>query len=245
MHNRNDGGGVLLTGGSGLLGSRLRMLLPGMVAPTSSEFDITNFLGMKAFVRGMKETPRVVVHAAAYTKTHLAQRNVAEVVEKNIIGTCNVVRLCAACDVRMIYICTDYVFKGDRGNYTEEDEVLPDGAYAWSKLGGECAARVYSKSLIVRTSFGVEPFPYDKAFSDQWTSKLGASELAAKLIPVIMADDLFGVIHIGSQRRTVLDYARSISGGKAIEAASRLDFELAFPQDTSLDCGKYHRLFEQ
>lgn len=237
------GEGVLLTGGSGLLGSRLRALLPGAVAPASSEFDITDFDGMNAFVRGMQADLRVVVHAAAYTKTHQADRDVSEVIEKNIVGTANIVRLCAARGWRLIYISTDYVFKGDRGNYAEDDEVLPAGAYAWSKLGGECAARVYPKSLIVRTSFGPEPFPYPKAFADQWTSKVGVGELAAKLAPVILADGFFGVIHIGSPRRTVLDYARSISGDADIEAASRLDSGLAFPQDTSLECGRYQELF--
>ncbi len=92
-----------MTGGSGLLGSRLRNLLPDMAAPTSSEFDITDFDGMSAFIRGMKTEPHVVVHAAAYTKTHQAQRDAAEIIEKNIMGTCNVVRLCAENDWRLIY----------------------------------------------------------------------------------------------------------------------------------------------
>lgn len=238
------GGGVLLTGGSGLLGSRLCELLQGVTAPTSTELDITKFETMRSYIGGLKRKPRVIVHAAAYTNTRQAQRDVADVIDKNIIGTSNVVRLCAEHNWRLVYISTDYVFKGDRGNYSEDSEVLPSGAYAWSKLGGECAARVYQKSLIVRTSFGPEPFPFDKAFVDQWTSKIGVTELAQKLIPVILDDNLFGVIHIGSPRRTVWDYALSISDKKKIEASSRSDSDVAFPKDTSLDCSKYHSLYE-
>ncbi len=242
--HRRRGDGILLTGGSGLLGSRLRELLEGVTAPTSTEFDITNFVAMRSYIDGLKQKPRVVVHAAAYTNTRQAQQDVADVIDKNIIGTSNVVRLCAEHAWRLVYISTDYVFKGDRGNYSEESEVLPSGAYAWSKLGGECAARVYQKSLIVRTSFGPEPFPFNKAFVDQWTSKVGVTELAQKLIPVILDDNLHGVIHIGSPRRTVLEYAFSISDGKKIEASSRSNSGGTFPQDTSMDCSKYHSLYE-
>ena len=35
----------------------------------------------------------------------------------------------------------------------------PVNKYAWSKLGGECAVRLYDKALIIRTSFGPDEFP--------------------------------------------------------------------------------------
>ena len=47
------------------------------------------------------------------------------------------------------------VYPGLKGNYNEEDALNPfignrDGInkYAWSKLGGECAVRIYDNSLI-------------------------------------------------------------------------------------------------
>ena len=82
---------------------------------------------------------------------------------------------------KLLYISTDYVFKGDSGMYKEDDPVLPANKYAWSKLGGECAVRMYDNSLIVRTSFGDTVFPYEKAFVDQWTSRLRVDVLAKKL----------------------------------------------------------------
>src|SRR5690606_22152297 len=89
-------------------------------------------------------------------------------IETNIIGTANVVKLCMKHSLRLIYISTDYVFSGDKGDYKENEPVHPVNKYAWSKLGGECAVRMYDKALIVRTSFGANVFPYDKAFVDQW-----------------------------------------------------------------------------
>ncbi len=236
--------GILLTGGSGLLGSALRALVPEMLCPASYAFDITDYAGMLSYLEGLAEKPKLFVHAAAFTNTHAAPQRLVETLEKNIAGTCNIVKLCEKFACKLVYISTDYVFRGDRGNYSEEDELHPTNSYAWSKLGGECAVRMYPNSLIVRSSFGPEPFPFAKAFTDLWTSKLGVSELARRLVPILHSR-LTGVIHIGSPRRTVMEYAVSVSPGKSIGAMSIRDTELRFPKDTSLDCSKYRELFDE
>jgi len=43
-------------------------------------------------------------------------------------------------------VTIDYVFRGDRGNYQEEDSLYFVNKYVRSKLGGECAVRMYDKS---------------------------------------------------------------------------------------------------
>ncbi len=233
---------ILLTGGSGLLGGALRALIPEMLSPPSNLFDITNYASMTAYLEGLVEKPAVIVHAAAFTKTHETPKRVVEAMEINIVGTCNCVKLCERYACKLVYISTDYVFRGDRGNYAEDDELHPCNAYAWSKLGGECAVHMYPNSIIVRTSFGPEPFPFPKAFTDLWTSKIGVSEMARRLLPVIKSK-MTGVIHIGVPRRTIMEYAVSISPGKSFEAMTTKDSDLRFPKDTSLDCSKYRDLF--
>ncbi len=233
---------ILITGGGGRLGGALRSLLPDMLCPSSSSFDITDYAGMASYMDGLREKPGLILHAAAFTQTHEAPKRFVEALETNIVGTCNMVKLCGRFACKLVYISTDYVFRGDRGNYAEEDELYPTNAYAWSKLGGECAVRMYPNSLIVRTTFGPEPFPFPQAFTDLWTSKLGVGELARRLVPVLRSN-LTGVIHIGGPRRTILEYALAISPGKTIGAMSTRDTELRFPKDTSLDCSKYRELF--
>lgn len=233
---------TLMTGGSGLLGGEMQRIAPDLICPGSGEFNVADFPSMLAYVEQLDAKPAQILHAAAFTKTHEAPAKPAEAMDVNIIGTCNVAKLCHQLGMRLVYISTDYVFRGDKGNYAEDDEVLPSNVYAWSKLGGECAARMIPGSLIVRTSFGPEPFPFDKAFDDLWTSKIRVSELARRLLPVVESD-LTGVLHIGSERRTILDYAVSISNGKQIQAAKSSESNLTFPGDTSLDCSKYRRIF--
>ncbi|MGZ7135615.1 MAG: sugar nucleotide-binding protein [Methanobacterium sp.] len=69
--------------------------------------------------------PDVVVHAAAFTSPPKVDEVPMQALDVNIIGTANVVKLCSEYNMKIIYICTDYVFKGDKGNYREDDSVYP------------------------------------------------------------------------------------------------------------------------
>lgn len=230
---------ILFSGGSGLLGGALKKLYPEAQFPTSSELDVSNAEQLAAYA---SEHPfETFVHAAAFTSPPRIDENPVRAIESNIIGTANVVRLCAELDARLIYLCTDYVFRGDQGNYKEDDAVFPVNKYAWSKLGGECAVRLYDKGLTIRTTFGPDEFPYPKAFTDQWTSRLGVTALAEKLVPLIDGE-MAGTIHVGGERRTVLQFAKSLDETKDIGRLSTGDVGFSVPKDTSLDCSKYDEL---
>ena len=230
---------IIFTGGSGLLGSEFRKLLPDINYPSSSEFNVTNYDQMREYLRS--KDCELVIHAAAFTSPPLIDKDPLKAIEVNIIGTSNIVKLCTELDARLIYISTDYVFKGDKGNYKEDDPVYPVNKYAWSKLGGECAVRMYAKSLIVRTTFGPNIFPYEKAFVDQWTSRESVSKIA-NMISMIVNKDLSGIIHIGGNRKTVFEHAKSLDEDREIGELSVSDVNFTVPVDTSLNCEKYEEL---
>ena len=209
---------IIFTGGSGLLGSEFRKILPDINYPSSKEFDVTNYKQMKEYVQS--NYCELIIHAAAFTSPPLIDKDPLKAIDVNIIGTSNIVQLCMEFDARLIYISTDYMFKGDKGNYKETDPVYPANKYAWSKLGGECAVRMYDKSLIIRTSFGPNIFPYEKAFVDQWTSRESVSVIASKISKLI-EKDITGVIHVGGERKTVFDFARNLDATKDIGKLSR------------------------
>ena len=231
-----DSSKILFTGGSGLLGSEFRKILPDIDYPSSSVFNVTNYAQMKSYIES--KGFELIVHAAAFTSPPQIDKDPGKAVDVNIIGTCNVVKLCMEFDVRLIYICTDYVFRGDRGNYKEDDAVYPVNKYAWSKLGGECAVRLYDKSLIIRTTFGPNFFPYEKAFIDQWTSRESVSVIALKISKLI-DKDITGVLHVGGGRRTVFEFAKSLDETRDIKELSIGDVNFVVPVDTSLDCDRY------
>jgi len=227
---------VLFTGGTGLLGRYIRPLIPRGLFPGHAEFDITNPPNMAAYLDG--KTVSTIFHAAALTSPPKINDNPKLALDVNIIGTANLVRVCMERNIKVVYVSTDYVFKGDSGMYKEDDPVFPVNKYAWSKLAGECAVRMYDNSLIIRTSFGETVFPYEKAFVDQWTSRLRVDVLAKKLVK-LLESDLTGTVHVGGKRQTVMDYAKSVSPDKAIGSLSLKDVTFVAPKDTSLDTTRY------
>jgi len=233
---------IIFTGGSGLLGSEFRKIRPDIDYPWWEDFNVTKLDQMRQYVRS--NGCDVLVHAAAFTSPPLIDKDPLQAIEVNIIGTSNVVKLCMEFNLRLIYICTDYVFKGDKGNYKEDDPVYPVNKYAWSKLGGECAVRMYDRSLVIRTTFGPNVFPYQKAFVDQWTSRQGVSVIAGKISRLIDMD-ITGTIHVGGERRTVFEFAKSLDATEEIGELSIKDVTFAVPVDTSLNCGKYNELTRQ
>jgi len=230
---------TIVTGGSGLLGTALRTLLPAALYPTSTELDVRSASSMEAWL-GARPV-RLVIHGAAFTSPPKIDQDPARAIATNIVGTANLATWCLRHDATLVYISTDYVFKGDTGRYREDDPVYPVNNYAWSKLGGECAVRLVPEHLIIRTSFGPDVFPYPKAFVDQWTSRQPVSETAAQMVALISAGAR-GTVHVGGPRRTVMEYAKALDPAKAIEPLSLKDVTFVAPVDTSLDTTRYRQL---
>jgi len=233
---------IIFTGGSGLLGSEFKKNLPKINYPSSKDFNILNYEQMEEFIK--KGNYNLIIHAAAFTSPPKVDQDPLKAIETNIIGTANITKLCIKHKLKLIYISTDYVFKGDQGNYKEDDPVYPVNKYAWSKLGGECAVKLYDNSLIIRTTFGPNVFPYEKAFIDQWTSRESVSMIAKKIIK-LLDKELTGVIHIGGERKTVFDYARSLDKTREIKPLSIKEVNFIVPKDTSLNCEKYFNIIEK
>ena len=233
---------ILFTGGSGLLGSEFKKILPDICYPSKSDFDVTDFNQMDRYLAGADWS--MIIHSAAFTSPPKIDQNPLLALNINVGGTANVVRLCIKYGLKLIYICTDYVFKGDRGNYSEEDPVLPVNKYAWSKLGGECAVRLYDNSIIVRTTFGPNVFPFEKAFVDQWTSRENVSTMA-RMIARLLDSDFKGTIHVGGKKKTVMEYAKILDPVKNIKELSIRDVNFKVPTDTSMNCSLYESLFSK
>ena len=230
---------ILFTGGGGLLGSEFKKNLPDIHYPSKTEFDITSFEQMDQYLgNGNWST---IIHAGAFTSPPKIDKEPLRAIDVNIIGTSNLVKLCMKYGIKLIYICTDYVFKGDKGQYKENDPVFPVNKYAWSKLGGECAVRMYDNSIIIRTTFGPNEFPFEKAFVDQWTSRESVSTTAL-MIAELLDKDFKGTIHVGGKRKSVFEYAKGLDPKKDIKELSVNEINFKVPADTSMNCELYNSL---
>jgi dTDP-4-dehydrorhamnose reductase len=228
---------ILMSGGSGLLGQALQSLQPGLIMPSHQAMDVCSPTSLTEALHEHK--PDIFLHLAAFTSPPKIDQEPMRALETNIVGTANVVRACAETGTRLVYVSTDYVFKGDTGMYTEDDELLPQNKYAWSKLGGECAVKLYDNSLIIRTTFAPNEFPYDKAFVDQYTSRDTVNVIAPLILQLTESENT-GTIHVGTERKTVFEFAKSLRAD--VEELRRDEVAFAVPYDTSLDISKLKSL---
>ena len=221
---------ILLTGGSGVLGSEIRKISAHtIIAPTSEECNILS--DSKVFCAFIKEKPDIVIHAAAYTNVKKAELNPCECINANVIGTFNILNACRTFNTKLVYISTDYVFDGIIGNYKTTDAINPLSNYAKTKAAAELIVRTYKNTLVIRTSFYPKEFPYEYACTDLWTTKDYVDIIAPKVLQASLSDER-GIMHIGSARRSVYEIAKSRN--KDVMPISHQELNFPIPKDTSL-----------
>ena len=231
---------ILITGSAGKLGNGLANIMDNIVLGTRENFDFTNLEMMQSFLN-QHPTIKTIIHCGALVSPPKVNEQVDLAIKTNIIGTALLSSICFQKGIRLVYVSTDYVFSGNKGNYTETDELLPQNKYAWSKLGGEASVQMLDNFVIIRMSFGPDIFPYKAAFIDQYTSRERLSTIVEK-IKNIAISEFKGIIHIGEDRKTVYDYAISL-GANEVEQISIKDMNVKMPVDTSLNTSLYKSIF--
>jgi len=226
-----------ITGSKGQLGGKLKKLLPKSLTPTRKDLDLSNFRELELFFK--KNNFDEVIHCAAKTSPPTVDNNPNDAILDNIVATSNIAFLCNKFNKRLVYISTDYVYKGDKGNYTELDALNPINLYSISKLGGECAARMTKNHLVLRLSFGPDIFPYDKAWVDQYTSRETLTNISKKIIQCL-SFNYDGILNIGGKRVSVFNYAKK--NKKDVEGMSIKEAKFKLPKDTSLDTSLFKSL---
>ncbi len=204
---------LLITGGAGKLARQIINKNRGqykIYAPNRDYMDLTCADSVRDYIS--KINPDIVLHAGAYARPlNKHQENADISIKTNIIGTCNVVLACIERSCKLVYISTDYVYPGTDGDYDENSPLSPytgnnDGLtkYGWSKLGGECAVKMYDNSLILRACICDKPFPHKKAATDVKKSLLFNDEAGEIILKLINEK---GIINVGGEARTVYDFA--------------------------------------
>jgi dTDP-4-dehydrorhamnose reductase len=140
---------TVVTGAGGQVGQALRASLPSLRYLTHDELDVRDGPAVGDALRGAD----CVIHLAAMTHVDRCQQQPQLAWDTNGQGTANVCRAVAE-RVRVIYVSTDYVFSGSKGDaYTEDDAPQPRNVYGETKLAGEREVLARRNSLVLRTSW--------------------------------------------------------------------------------------------
>jgi len=200
---------ILITGGSGALGTELKKIFSNALTPTRQELDITN---KKIAIDYIKNHDiDLIIHTAALTHIRPCEENQSLAWKTNVEGTRNLVD--AVFDnkknIRFIYVSTACVFDGHAGMYKESSIPYPENFYALTKLIGESEVNKLPEYLIIRTNFvAKKKWPYPRAFSDRFGTYLFAQDVAQG-IEDIHRENITGYVHIvGDKKISMFELAK-------------------------------------
>jgi dTDP-4-dehydrorhamnose reductase len=211
--------GVLITGAGGQLGTALAEVFPEARAAKRTEWDVVA-------PYPYEDHPRLVLHAAAWTKVDDAESDPGGAERTNVLGTRNAVAIGAP----VVYYSTDYVFDGrKREPYVESDTPNPLGVYGRTKLEGEREVR---DGWIVRSSwlFGSTGHNFVRTML----------RLGAERDEVAVVDDQRGsptyVGHLAEATRRLLELPQGVWHVAADGECTWAAFAEAIFDEAGLDC---------
>jgi dTDP-4-dehydrorhamnose reductase len=273
-------GRLLITGGSGLLGNsiaekafrRFKVIATYNKNPVkgkceSIKLDILQRDEVsKAFER---IEPTYVIHTAAFTNVDKSEIERGKAWKTNVEGTKNICEACEKVGAKMIYVSSDFVFDGKKGNYKENDKPNPINWYGKTKLEGEKLIKNYDIGYVIaRTSVlygfgGNRPnfvtWVFDKLkrgetihiVKDQWNSPTFVDNCAEILLELLERGKS-GIYHTsGKERISRLDFARKIVEVFNLDKglikpirSEELKQEAKRPRDSSLSVDKIKKQLE-
>ena len=149
---------ILVTGGTGLLGSALLKELEERGHDVDAlRADIRNAGALRDIAKEEKACDWII-HTAAMTDVSNCEEDRQLCYDTNVLGTKNIRDLASGVKARLIYISTASVFSWETGGYKELDLPYPKNYYDLSKLLGEQLVLEYRLGLILRINLiGIHP----------------------------------------------------------------------------------------
>lgn len=232
---------LLVTGASGLLGTRLCKIAlmknhaiysayeqhkPFFGTPV--KLDILDSKAQQQVLNKIK--PDAILHAAAMTDVDKCELEKELAWKTNAEATTNLAQLCKKSNTFLAYVSTDYVFDGKKGMYKETDVPKPINHYGLTKLKGEQAVEGLDNYCIARGSviYGATPaigktnfalWLIDKLekkeevriLTDQWNSPTLNINMAEMIIEIV-EKRTNGIFHLaGATRLSRYEFAKYVA----------------------------------
>lgn len=257
---------MIIFGGYGQLGKSISSVFPDAITYSHSsgdrKADVTDIEQLKVIFKSVK--PEIVFNATAFTNVDACELEKERAYVVNSLGTRNIAMLCGKYSSKFIHFSTDYVFRGDKGLYSEDSIPDPVNYYGFSKAIGDAYALSPQSSLIIRTSgvYGYERnfprFVYDSlsvgtmvSVIEGYYSPITSDLLASSIRYLIDVNpDISGVLNVAGERISRIDLAKTIAktfdfDSQLIVKAKKLSNMTAVrPYDSSLDISKAKKIID-
>jgi dTDP-4-dehydrorhamnose reductase len=267
---------ILVTGASGLLGASVALLAreQGRQVVGLHHRHPVHIDGVKSLAADLADPaetrrvllqvkPSIVVHCAAATNVDWCEEHPEEARRINVEMPAAIAELAAQSDAQLLYVSTDSVFDGERGNYAETDTPSPVNVYAKTKLQGEREVmRHHPTASIARVNlYGWNAQNKESlaewilrqlalgnvvpGFSDVHFCPVLAND-AAEIMLALLDQNLSGLYHIvGAERVSKYEFARRVAAIFGFDPGQVRPTRLADaklkarrPRDTSLNTEK-------
>lgn len=264
---------ALVIGASGQVGTELMRLLSaspdthalGTYAshpqPGLERMDITDTASVAAMFDNYE--PDTVFLCSAMPHVDACEEKPALTRKVNVEGAAKTAAACASRGARMVFVSTDYVFDGEKGNYAEEDTPRPINVYGQSKLDAEsrvlalCRNAAVARTAMVYSYNASSPnFAMQllgnsrksakmRVAKDMYANPTYAPDLAVMLLKLALSGQT-GIFHTaGGQRASRLEFALTACEVLGLKKSmlepvlfSELSPKAARPLDSSLNTGK-------
>ena len=266
---------IFITGGSGLLGSKIAEIALGKYEvyagychnkPELGEpvkFDLAKDSDSEVI---QKIIPEVIIHTAALTNVDECESNKELAYKINVEGTKRLAELAKDVGAFFVYVSTDYVFSGANGGYKEEAEPNPVNYYGQTKLLGEKYCECIARPCVI---YGAKPASGKvnfalwiinklmngeevKIVTDQFITPTLNTNLA-KMLLEIFERRLKGIFHTsGATRVSRYEFALRIADKFGLDKdlikparMEAMNWLAKRPEDSSLDTSKASRYLKE
>ena len=228
--------------------------------------DMTNFHELRRILNEID--PQIIIDSVANTDVEQCEMN-RQYTYLLHVGSAEILSLYKSDRTKIIYISTDAVFDGMKGNYSEEDEVNPINYYSETKLTGEKRTmEINGDALILRTNLYGYHVPMKNSFvewaiknwkseksingySDVYFNPLYSSQLAKIIYVIVKEKNINGILNVGckqsiSKYRFLAILADQIGIPNDFIKSISIDDVGYFakrPKNTTLNLSKYQSLF--